>query len=134
MRSRPGYHMTNEIRILVADDFEDWRVRIRQLLSFRPSWRIVAEAPDGLEAVQKAAELRPDVVLLDVQMPGLNGIEAARKIRQDCPGSRIIFLSQSSDKEIIRAALEIGAKAFVQKAMAARELIPAIEAALRDDH
>jgi len=126
--------MTNEIRILVADDFEDWRVRIRELLSFRPAWRIVAEARDGLEAVQKAAELRPDVVLLDIQMPGLNGIEAARRIRQECPGSRIIFLSQSSDKEIIRAALEIGAKAFVQKAMAARELIPAIEAALHDDH
>jgi DNA-binding NarL/FixJ family response regulator len=125
--------MTNEIRILVADDFEDWRVRIRQLLSFRPAWRIVAEAPDGLEAVQKAAELRPDVVLLDIQMPGLNGIEAARRIRQDCPGSRIIFISQSSDKEIMRAALEIGAKAFVQKAMAARELLPAIEAALRDE-
>jgi len=65
-------------------------------------------------------------------MPGLNGIEAARRIRQDCPGSRIIFLSQSSDKEIIRAALEIGAKAFVQKAMAARELIPAIDAVLRN--
>ena len=126
--------MTNEIRILVADDFEDWRVRIRELLSFRPAWRIVAEAPDGLESVQKAAELQPDVVLLDIQMPGLNGIEAARRIRQECPGSRIIFLSQSSDKEIIRAALEIGAKAFVQKAMAARELIPAIEAALHDDH
>jgi len=59
--------MTNEIRILVADDFEDWRVRIRELLSFRPAWRVVAEAADGLEAVQKAAELQPDVVLLDIQ-------------------------------------------------------------------
>ncbi len=126
--------MTNEIRILVADDFEDWRVRIRELLSFRPAWRIVFEACNGLEAVQKAAELQPDVVLLDIQMPGFNGIEAARRIRQDSPGSRIIFLSQTSDKEIMRAALETGAKGFVQKASAARELLPAIEAALRDDH
>jgi two-component system response regulator NreC len=126
--------MTNEIRILVADDFEDWRVRIRELLSFRPAWRIVAEVPDGLEAVQKAAELRPHVVLLDLQMPGLNGIEAACRIRQDCPDSMIIFLSQTSDNDIIRAALEIGAKAFVQKAMAGRQLLPAIESALRGGH
>jgi DNA-binding NarL/FixJ family response regulator len=124
--------MTNEIRILVADDFDYWRVRIRQLLSFRPAWRIVFEAGDGLEAVQKAAELRPDIVLLDIQMPRLNGIEAARKIRQDCPDSRIIFVSQNSDADIMRAALETGAKAFVLKERAARELLPAIEAALRD--
>lgn len=126
--------MTNEVSILVADDFEEWRVRIRELLQVHPAWRIVFEARDGLEAVEQAVELRPDVVVLDIQMPKLNGIEAARKIQEESPGSRIVFLSQDGDKEIMLAALATGAKAYVPKHKAARELLSAIEAALRDGH
>jgi len=119
-------------RILLADDYDGWRVRIRELLQFRPEWRIVFEARDGLEAVEKAAELQPNVVLLDLEMPNLNGIEAARRILQACPDSRIIFLSQNIDSDVMLAALATGAKAYVRKESASQELLSVIEAVIRD--
>ena len=121
-----------EIRILVADDFELWRIRIREILKSRPAWQIVFEATDGVEAVEKTTELQPDVVLLDIQMPRLSGIKAARRMLQVFPDLKIIFLSQNNDKDIIAAALETGAKAYLQKTRAT-ELISVIEAAIRDD-
>jgi DNA-binding NarL/FixJ family response regulator len=121
-----------EIRILVADDFELWRIRIREILKSRPAWQIVFEATDGVEALEKTTELHPDVVLLDIQMPRLSGIEAARKMLQVFPDLKIIFLSQSNDEYVIAAALETGAKAYLQKTRA-MELIPVIEAAIRDE-
>jgi DNA-binding NarL/FixJ family response regulator len=120
--------------ILVADDFLDWRVRIRSIMQRRPEWQVICEACDGLQAAEKATELRPDIVLLDIGMPILNGIQAANRIRQGSPTSRIIFLTQDNDEDIRMAALATGAEAYLVKANAASELLPAIDAALRNGH
>lgn len=114
-------------RILVVDDFHAWRVIVRSILERIPSFRVVGEASDGLEAINKAAILVPDVVLLDVGMPRLNGIEAAKKIRQECPKSTIIFLTQEDDSDVKRAALATGAVAYVLKSNANYELRTTIE-------
>ena len=119
------------VSILLADDFEPWRSYIRSFLHENTTWNIVFEACDGCEAVQKTVELHPDVVLLDVSMPGLNGIEAAKKIRQLSPDSRIIFLSENADEEVIGAALEAGAVGYVLKREVSTELLPAVQVALQ---
>ena len=85
--------------ILVVDDFEPWRSQIREILQARPEWTVISEACDGPEAVRKATEFQPDIILLDLGLPTFNGIEAARIIQQRCPESRIIFLTQIEDKE-----------------------------------
>jgi DNA-binding NarL/FixJ family response regulator len=118
------------IRILVVDDFENWRRQIRSLLQARPTWQVIAEASDGSEAVQKAEELKPDLIVLDVGLPNLSGIEAARQIRQRSPNSEIVFLSQHSDLDLVRAALGTGALGYILKLDAGRELLPAIDAVL----
>jgi len=117
------------VHILIADDFEAWRLEVRILLHSRTDWQIVSEARDGLEVVQKTSKLRPDVVLLDIGMPGLNGIAAAEQIHQLSPNSKIIFLSMNSDPDVINAALS-GGDGFVLKMAAGSELIPAIDKAL----
>ena len=87
---------------------------------------IVGEAGDGLEAVQKAQELKPDLILLDIGLPSLNGIEVAKRIRQVAPNAGIIFLTLNSDKEMVRAALNTGAQGYVLKTDAGRDLLPAL--------
>ena len=119
------------IRILVVDDFEDWRHQVRLLLQARPQWQIIAEASDGSEAVQKAAELKPDLIVLDVGLPNLNGIDAARRIRHLSPNSTIVFLSQNTDPDVVRAALSLGALGYVHKSDVRSDLLPAIEAVLQ---
>lgn len=116
--------------ILIADDFEGWRVRIRRILEQRSEWEIVCEVSDGLQAVKNAVQLKPDVVLLDISMPGLSGIDAASEIRRLSPASKIIFVSQQMDKAIIRAAIASGAHAYVLKSNMLHALIPAIADAL----
>ena len=116
------------LRILVVDDFAEWRVRVRSMLQARPEWKVIGEACDGLEAVQRTTELQPDIVLLDIGMPLLNGIEAAKRIRQDSPSSRIIFVTQENDADIRTEALATGAEGYLLKANAMRELLPALEA------
>src|SRR4029077_12629929 len=120
----------SSIRILMADDFEGWRRQARSLLQARPEWQIVAEASDGSEAIQKAEELKPDLIVLDIGLPKLNGIEAARRIRQLSPSSKILFLSQNNDLDVVRAALGT-AQGYVYKTDFRRDFLPAIEAVLR---
>ena len=126
-----GEQPLSPIRILVTDDFEDWRRKVRFIFQERPQWQIIAEASDGSEAVQKAAELKPDLILLDIGLPRLNGIEAARQIRQLSPSSKIVFLSLTKNLEVVRAALSTGALGYVHKTDARRELVPAVDAVLR---
>jgi DNA-binding NarL/FixJ family response regulator len=123
----------SSIRILVVDDFTHWKRQVRSLLQARPECHVIAEASDGSEAIQKAKELKPDLIVLDIGLPNLNGIEAARGIRQVSPNTKIVFLSQNSDLNIVRAALGTGASAYVLKTGAGRELLPAIDAVLRDE-
>ena len=120
------------ISILIVDDVEEWCRQIHTILQVHPEWKIVAEACDGPDAVREATELRPDIILLDIGLPTLNGIDAAKIIRQRCPESRIIFLTQNQDSEIMSEALSIGRAHYVLKTNAATELLDAIEAALRN--
>jgi DNA-binding NarL/FixJ family response regulator len=119
------------IRILVADDYDIWRHKLCLLLHARPELQVICEASDGEEAVRKAEELRPDLVLLEVGLPDLNGIEAARQIRQRSPNSKIIFVSQHHSQNVVQVALNAGALGFVYKARARSELFPAIDAVLQ---
>jgi DNA-binding NarL/FixJ family response regulator len=119
--------------VLVVDDYETWRRRIRiSILRWMPHTRVL-EASDGLEAVQIAPELTPDLVLLDIGLPNLNGIEVAHRLCKTVPGAKVIFLSQETDEEVVRAALSTGAKGYVVKIDAESELLPAIEAVLRGE-
>jgi len=123
--------MEKSARILIVEDFEPFRKLIRSLLGGNPSWEIIAEVSDGLTAVQQAAELQPDLILLDIGLPGLNGIDAARRIRTLAPDSRILFVSQESAPEIVREALTLGAYGFVVKSRAATDLLTAVETVLQ---
>ena len=122
----------SERRLLIADDSRAWRARVRDLLQSRPDWEIVAEADDGQQAVLKTVELHPDVVILDIGMPLMSGIEAAGVIRQLSPPPRIVFLTANDDSEMRDAALAKGAGGYVIKANAATELLAAVEAVLQD--
>lgn len=107
------------LRILIVDDCRPWRTSVRSILERNRSFQVVGEAADGIEAIQTAATLRPDVVLLDIRMPRLNGIEAARVIKQNaCPESKVIFLTQEDDQDVRSVALETGAAAYVLKSNA----------------
>jgi DNA-binding NarL/FixJ family response regulator len=118
------------IRILLVDDFESFRSFTSSLLRRQPRFQIVGEALDGPEADQKAEELKPDLVVLDIGLPKLNGIEAARQIRTVSPDSKILFVTGNDDPEVARAALGTGATGYVAKSDAPVELLSAVEAVL----
>ena len=117
-------------RILLVDDHAPWRQQVHSILRVQPQLCIVAEVADGLNAVQKAQELQPDLILLDIGLPNLNGFEAAKRIHRVAPKSRILFLSQNSDKDIVQATLSNGARGYVLKTDALSELLPAVRTVL----
>jgi DNA-binding NarL/FixJ family response regulator len=123
----------SSVRILVVDDFEPWRQQVCSMLQTQPEFQVVAEAADGLEAVQKAQKLKPDLILLDIGLPNLDGLEAANRIRQVARDTAIVFLTQNSDKDVVRAALSTGAQGYVLKIDAGRELFTAVEGVLGGD-
>lgn len=118
------------IRVLVVDDLEDWRRAISSMLGAHP-FEITGEASDGLMAVQLAEQLQPTVVLLDIGLPGLDGLKVGARIRAVAPDAKIVFVSQESDPDIIRAALLLGAWAYVLKSDAAQELVEATHSVVR---
>jgi DNA-binding NarL/FixJ family response regulator len=123
--------LLSSIRILICDDHEGWRRQVRSLLQARPEWQVIAEAVDGPEVIQKAEELKPDLIVLDIGLPSLNGIEAARRIRKVSPESKILFLSQESSADVAQEGLCLGALGYVVKTHAGSELLIAVEALLR---
>ena len=123
--------LRRRVRILVVDDFEPWRRRICMVLQMQADLQVIGEVADGLEAVQKAQELQPDLILLDIGLPELTGIEAARHIRECCPHSRILFLTGHSSRDIAEEALSAGGDGYVVKSVAYRDLLPAIRIVLQ---
>ncbi len=112
----------------MVDDYEPFRQFICSTLRKRPELQIVAEVSDGLEAVYKAEELQPDLIVLDIGLPSLNGIEAGRRIRKVSPKSKILFASQESSADVVQEALSFGARGCLVKAHAGNELLAAVEA------
>jgi DNA-binding NarL/FixJ family response regulator len=116
------------LRLLVADDHEIVRTGLRSLLEAQPGWQVTAEASDGREAVEKAKEVKPDVAVLDISMPSLNGLEAARQmLKNDARAKIVIFTALESDA-LIREVLDVGARGYVLKTDASRDLVSAVNA------
>lgn len=118
---------------MIVDDFIEWRIRLRSILEMILGFRVVADATNGVEAIEKAGRLLPDIVLLDVAMPLLNGIEAAPRIMLASSKSKIIFLTQEQDAEIRAEALATGAAAYLSKSTSMCELQRTIECAVLPD-
>jgi DNA-binding NarL/FixJ family response regulator len=126
---KPGSWIS-PVRVLVVEDFAPFRQFIASALAKRSDLQIVGEVADGEEAVQQAQELQPDLILLDIGLPTLNGIAAAQRIRQVAPESKIIFVTQESSTDVVQKALNSGARGYVVKTKAATELLAAAEAVL----
>jgi len=114
----------------VVEDSDVFRKFICSTLGKRADLEIIGEVSDGLEAVEKVEELRPDLIVLDIGLPSLNGIEAARRIRKLSPESKILFMSQESSADVVQEALGTGAHGYVVKSDAGSELLPAVKAVL----
>ena len=115
------------VRVLVVDDFEPFRRFVCSTLRKMQDMQVIGEASDGLEAVHKAEELKPDLIVLDIGLPRLSGIEVARRVRKLRPECKILFLSQGSSADVAQAAFSLGAMGYVVKAHAGSELLTAVE-------
>lgn len=114
------------VRILVVDDHEIVRRRLSSLLQGRPEFIVVSEASDGFQAVEKSKDLQPDVVVLDISMPGMSGLEAAPRIRRVAPAAEILFVSQHDTRSMVHEALSTGARGYVLKSDAGTDLVNAV--------
>ncbi|HEY6768883.1 MAG TPA: response regulator transcription factor [Candidatus Sulfotelmatobacter sp.] len=117
-----------KLRILLADDHEIVRRGLCALLQKHEGWEVIGECSDGRDAVEKAKQLKPDVVILDIGMPSLNGLDATRQLMQHDPNFKVIVLTITDSDQVIREALDAGARGFVLKSDAARDLVSAVEA------
>jgi DNA-binding NarL/FixJ family response regulator len=122
---------TSSVRILVVEDSESFRKFFCSTLGKRAELQIIGEVTDGLQAVQKAEELQPDLIVLDIGLPSLNGIEVARQVRKVSLKSKILFVSQESSADMVGGALGTGARGYVVKADAGSELLDAVDTVLR---
>jgi DNA-binding NarL/FixJ family response regulator len=128
MSHADGHHK-ERIRILVVDDYEPWRRSVCSMLRVQRNLQVIDEASDGLEAIQKAQTLKPDLLLLDIGLPQLNGLEVEKQLRHVVPGAKVLFLSQDNDADVVQEALSNGAQGYVLKADAG-ELLAAIKAVI----
>jgi DNA-binding NarL/FixJ family response regulator len=119
---------TKALQILVADDHDIIRRGLKQLLTSRPGWEVCAEAKTGREAVKLAEQLKPDVVVMDISMPELNGLEASRQIHKLLPKAGILILTLHFSDQLVRDIVEVGARAYIMKSDADRDLVSAVEA------
>jgi len=120
-------------RVLVVDDSPEWQRLVQTQLDEHPHLLVSGFASDGMEAVEKAHQLQPDLILLDVGMPRLNGIDAARQIRDLAPRSLILFVSQNTDPDVVFNSHRAGGRGFVLKTAVVRDLVAAVEAVLRGE-
>lgn len=118
---------TASVRVLVVEDHEPYREFVLSALQARPEFQVISQVADGAEAVQSAEELQPDLILLDIGLPGLNGFEAARRILHQCPASKILFLTQEKSDEFVFEAFKIGASGYIVKTDAASDLLPGLD-------
>jgi DNA-binding NarL/FixJ family response regulator len=124
---KPWGNAMKNLRILIADDHDIVRRGIKSLIESRPEWKVCDEAHSGREAVAKAEERKPDIVVLDISMPELNGLEAARRIRKVSPNSEILILSVHYSDQLIKEILDAGVRGFIVKSDSDRDLIVALE-------
>jgi two-component system, NarL family, nitrate/nitrite response regulator NarL len=121
------------VGVLIVDDFPAWRNFVALQVKQKKAWRIVSEASEGVEAIQKACEFRPEVVVLDIGLPGVTGLEVAQCILRDLPATKILFLSENRSCEVVQESIRIGACGYVLKSDSAKDFLPAMAAVLRGE-